>query len=190
MLLPAPCNINWNQVCNGGMVAAAIAVAEIEPELAAKTIHRALDGMVNALAKYGPDGVYPEGATYWRYGTSFTVTTAAMFESAFGTDFGVFNYPGFEESAVFRILSVAPSGLVYNFADCGERAGRNGDITLAWFASKTGNKKSLGVMVVSATNDRMADEVLKRRLRDNGYCIVFRGDDPILDRIWTQILHG
>ena len=131
---------NWNQVCNGGMVAASIAVADIEPELAAKTIHRAIDGMVNALAKYGPDGVYPEGATYWRYGTSFTVTTAAMFESAFGTDFGIFDYPGLKESAVFRILSVAPSGLVYNFADCGERSGRNGDITLAWFASKTGNK--------------------------------------------------
>ncbi len=48
------------------MVAASIAVAEIEPELAAKTIHRAIDGMVNALASYGPDGVYPEGATYWR----------------------------------------------------------------------------------------------------------------------------
>jgi len=96
--------------------------------------------MVNALAQYGPHGVYPEGATYWRYGTSFTVTTAAMFESAFGTDFGIFDYPAFKESAVFRILSVAPSGLVYNFADCGERRGRNGDITLAWFASKTGNR--------------------------------------------------
>jgi len=131
---------NWNQVCNGGMVAAAIAVAEIEPELAAKTLHRAIDGMVNALSSYGPDGVYPEGATYWRYGTSFTVTTAAMFESAFGTDFGIFEYPAFKESAVFRVLSVAPSGLVYNFADCGERSGRNGDITLAWFASKTGNR--------------------------------------------------
>jgi hypothetical protein len=131
---------NWNQVCNGGMIAASIAVAEIEPELAAKTIHRAIDGMVNALSEYGPDGVYPEGATYWRYGTSFTVVTAAMLESAFGTDFGILDYPAFKESAVFRILSVAPSGLVYNFADCGERRGRNGDITLAWFASKTGNK--------------------------------------------------
>jgi hypothetical protein len=131
---------NWNQVCNGGMVAASIAVAEIEPELAAKTIHRAIDGMINALGQYGPDGVYPEGATYWRYGTSFTVTTAAMFESAFGTDFGILDYPAFKESAVFRILSVGPSGLVYNFADCGERSSSNGDITLAWFAAKTGNK--------------------------------------------------
>lgn len=131
---------NWNQVCNGGMVAAAIAIAEIDPELAAKTIHRAIDGMVNALHEYGPDGVYPEGATYWGYGTSFSVITAAMFESAFGTDFGMLNYPAFKESAVFRILSNAPSGLMYNFADSGTKRGRNGDLTLAWFASKTGNK--------------------------------------------------
>lgn len=133
-------NSNWNQVCNGGMVAAAIAVAEEEPELAAKTIHRAIDGMVHALAEYGPDGVYPEGATYWSYGTSFSVVTAAMFESAFGTDFGILDYPAFKESAVFRMLSNAPSGLLFNFADCGERRSKNGDLTLAWFAAKTGNK--------------------------------------------------
>ena len=130
---------NWNQVCNGGMVAASIAVAELAPELAAKTLYRAIDGMVHALAEYGPDGVYPEGATYWRYGTSFSVLTAAMFESAFGTDFGMFKYPAFKESAVFRILCMAPSGMAYNFADSGLRRGRNGDFTLAWFASKTGN---------------------------------------------------
>ncbi|MBT4504535.1 MAG: hypothetical protein HOC74_42815 [Gemmatimonadetes bacterium] len=131
---------NWNQVCHGGMVAAAIAIAERDPDLSAKTIHRAIEGMANALDSYGPDGVYPEGATYWGYGTSFSVVTAAMFESAFGTDFGVFDYPGFKESAVFRILCDAPSGLVYNFGDCGERTGKSGDMTLAWFASKTGNK--------------------------------------------------
>lgn len=133
-------NNNWNQVCNGGMVAASLAVAEIEPELAAKTIYRAIDGMVHALAEYGPDGVYPEGATYWNYGTSFSVVTAAMFESAFGTDFGLAEYPAFKESAVFRVLSNAPTGLMYNFADCGDRRSENGDLTLAWFAAKTGNK--------------------------------------------------
>jgi len=132
-------NNNWNQVCHGGMVAAAIAVAELEPELAAKTLHRALDGMVHALAAYGPDGVYPEGATYWNYGTSFTVVTAAMLESAFGTDFGIYEYPAFKESAIFRVLSNAPSGWLYNFADCGDKRSKYGDFTLAWFATKSGN---------------------------------------------------
>ena len=131
---------NWNQVCNGGLVAAAIVVAEEAPELAAKTIYRAIDGMANALDQYGPDGVYPEGATYWRYGTSFSVVTASIFESAFGTDFGILEYPGFKESAMFRVLSDSPMGLFYNFGDCGDNSGENGDITLAWFASKTGNK--------------------------------------------------
>lgn len=130
---------NWNQVCNGGMIAAAIMIADRDPELAAKTISRSLDGMSNALKQYGPDGLYPEGATYWSYGTSFSVVTSSFLESAFGTDFGIAEYPAFLESADFRLLSVAPSGWYYNFADCGDKGGNSGDITLAWFAHQTGN---------------------------------------------------
>ncbi|WP_339704579.1 heparinase II/III family protein [uncultured Kriegella sp.] len=133
-------NNNWNQVCHGGMVAASIVTADKNPELAVKTIGRALDSMPQALVSYGPDGVYPEGATYWSYGTSFTVFTAAMFESAFGTDFGLAEFPALKESADFKVLSNAPSGWYYNFADCGDKRSAQGDITLAWFASKTGNK--------------------------------------------------
>ncbi len=131
---------NWNQVCNGGMIAASIAVAEKDYELAAKTIHRALEGLPYSLAEYMPDGVYPEGSTYWSYGTSFSVVTAAILESAFGTDFGHFSYPGFKESAIFRVLCNAPSDWYYNFADCGDKRSKQGDITLAWFAAKTGNR--------------------------------------------------
>ena len=131
---------NWNQVCNGGMIAASIAIAEKDPELAAKTISRALDGMVHSLVEYAPDGVYPEGSTYWAYGTSFSVVTSAMLESAFGTDFGIADYPSFKESAIFRVLMNTPSGWYYNFADCGDKRSAGGDVTLAWFAAKTGNK--------------------------------------------------
>jgi hypothetical protein len=134
---------NWNQVCNAGMIAASITIAELDPALAAKTIKRSIDGMNNALAEYAPDGVYPEGAIYWGYGTQFSVVTAAMFESAFGTDFGMAEYPGFKESAVFRILSSAPSKLLFNYADCAELPERYTDFTLSWFASKTGNKEYL-----------------------------------------------
>lgn len=130
---------NWNQVCNGGMIAAAIVIADKDPELAAKTISRALEGMPHALAEYGPDGVYPEGSTYWGYGTSFSVLTSSILQSAFGTDFGIADYPAFKSSADFRVLSIAPSGWYYNYADCGDMHGTAGDITLAWFGSKTGN---------------------------------------------------
>ncbi|MEN6455806.1 MAG: heparinase II/III family protein [Prolixibacteraceae bacterium] len=132
-------NNNWNQVCHGGMIAAAVVVAETDPDLAARTISRALDGIPHALVEYAPDGVYPEGSTYWDYGTSFTIMTIAMLESAFGTDFGIGAYPPFLKSAVFRYLTNAPSGWYYNYADCGDHRGENGDILLAWFAAKTGN---------------------------------------------------
>lgn len=134
---------NWNQVCNAGMIAASISIAEIDPALAAKTIKRSLDGMNRALAEYAPDGVYPEGAVYWGYGTMFSVVTAAMLESAFGTDFGMADFPGFKESAIFRVLSTAPSKRLFNYADCAEEPERYTDFTLSWFASKTGNKNYL-----------------------------------------------
>ena len=130
---------NWNQVCNAGMIAASLVIADQDIELAAKTIHRSLDGIPNGLMQYGPDGAYPEGSTYWGYGTAFTVLTSAMLKTAFKTDFGIGDYPAFKESADFRILTIAPSGNYYNYADCGDRHSNAGDIILAWFATQTGN---------------------------------------------------
>lgn len=130
---------NWNQVCNGGMIAASIAIAEKDPKLAAETIARSLDGMPYALKEYLPDGIYPEGATYWGYGTSYSILTSSMLTTAFGTDFGLSEYPAFLESATFRLLVTAPSGWFFNYADCGDRETGSGAIPLAWFAAQTGN---------------------------------------------------
>jgi len=139
------CTYNWNQVCNGGMIAAAIVTAEKDPELAAKTISRSLNGMPNALKQYAPDGVYPEGPGYWTYGTSFSAVTSSMLVSAFGTDFGIAAYPAFLKSADFRMLCISSSGQFFNFSDCADKVngGENGDIVLAWFAKQTGNESYL-----------------------------------------------
>ena len=131
---------NWNQVCNGGIIAAAIMIADIDPELAAKTIHRSLNGMPNALKEYGPDGVYPEGPGYWSYGTAFTALTASSLQSAFGTDFGISAYKPFMATADFELLCKAPSGLYFNFFDCGDKEPANGNLAFSWFAYKTGNE--------------------------------------------------
>ena len=129
---------NWNQVCNGGMIAAALTVAEAEPELAAKAISGALDAIPISLSHYAPDGVYPEGSTYWGYGTMFTAMTSTILETSLGTDFGIFDFPGLAKSAMYRVVMTAPTGYYYDYGDCGSRRGRDGDITLGWFASKTG----------------------------------------------------
>jgi len=133
-------NNNWNQVCHGGMVAAALVVAEENPELTAKTIKRALKYIPNALKEYMPDGIYPEGPSYWNYGTSYTVLTSSMLSSALDTDFGIGNYPGFMESAKFIQLLTAPSGNYFNYSDCGLRRGKSTSVLLSWFAARTGDR--------------------------------------------------
>jgi hypothetical protein len=130
---------NWNAVCHGGMIAASLVVADINPELAAKTISRALDKMPNSLKEYAPDGVYPEGPTYWGYGTGYSVIASSVLTSALGTDFGISKSPGFMESAAFRLHATAPSGQFFNFADSGDKNNGGGSVLMSWFAAKSGD---------------------------------------------------
>ncbi|MDX1284345.1 MAG: cellulase family glycosylhydrolase, partial [Draconibacterium sp.] len=80
---------NWNAVCHGGLITAALVTFNENPELSSKVISRALDKLPGSLAEYGPDGIYPEGATYWSYGKSYSVVAANTLESALGSDFGI-----------------------------------------------------------------------------------------------------
>jgi hypothetical protein len=128
---------NWNAVCHGGMVAASLVVADVNPELAVKTISRALNKLPNSLKEYAPDGVYPEGPGYWGYGTSYTVIAASVLESALGTDFGISQSPGFLKSADFYLQTVGPSGEYFNFADSDGFISGGSKVLLTWFAAKT-----------------------------------------------------
>lgn len=130
---------NWNSVCHGGMVAASLVVADIETELAAKTIARALDKLPNSLKEYAPDGIYPEGPTYWGFGTSYAVVGANTLTTALGSDFGISKSPGFMESADFFMHVFAPSGYFFNFADSWDKKDGDDSVLRAWFAAKTGD---------------------------------------------------
>ncbi len=52
---------NWNQVCHGGLVMGALALADREPGVAVRVITRALDGLPFAMRAYMPDGIYRRG---------------------------------------------------------------------------------------------------------------------------------
>lgn len=131
---------NWNAVCHGGMITASLVIAKDNPELAAKTISRALEKLPNSLKEYGPDGVYPEGPTYWGYGTSYSVITANTLSTALGSDFGITKSPGFMESPNFVLQATAPSGDYFNFADCGDKSTGRGSVLMTWFAAKTNDE--------------------------------------------------
>lgn len=114
---------NWNQVCNAGLIFGALATMERYHPYNSALIYKALESNVLPQRVYGPDGGYPEGYSYWEYGTSFEVLliealrTAATYESALE------RYPGFLRSAHFINYMSAPSGRCYNFYDSGAKVG-------------------------------------------------------------------
>lgn len=125
---------NWGQVCHAGLTAGALAVLEHHPDLAAKTVHNALENVTHSMAVYAPKGAYPEGPGYWVYGTNYNVLLIDMLESVFGSDFGLTQAPGFDQTGQYPSLATGPSGLYFNYADGG--SGRRADAALFWFARR------------------------------------------------------
>lgn len=100
------------------MAAGSLAVFEKNPELAARTVARAVNNLPIALrASYFPRGAYPEGPMYWSYGTDFTAVLLAVLTSSLGTEFDLSRAPGFAETGEYMLAVRAPSGLAFNYAD-------------------------------------------------------------------------
>jgi hypothetical protein len=128
---------NWNQVCNAGMTFGALAIQEDEPALAKEIIDRAFTSLPISMEVYQPDGVYPEGYSYWGYGSSFNILFLSAVEKALGDDRGLSQIPGFLNTGHFLKHTIAPSEKSFNWADCG--TGANLNPSMFWFAEKTGD---------------------------------------------------
>jgi hypothetical protein len=124
---------NWNQVCNGGLVMGALAIADEQPALAASILNFALASLPRALAVYAPDGALVEGPAYWAYGTSYTALAIASLQSALGRDFGLTKTPGLVETAEFPIYMTGPSGAMFSFGDTDPNR-RASSLPLWWLA--------------------------------------------------------
>lgn len=145
---------NWNQVCFGGLALGALAVADYEPELARQVLSLARERVELGLRPYAPDGVYPEGPSYWSYGTTYSVVTVAALETALGTDWGITSAPGFMTGAGGYAQMIGPTGLAYNFADGGETATLQP--ALMWFARRLNDPGLMSVF--SRQMDALIDD--------------------------------
>ena len=116
------------------MAYGAIAVYEDIPEIAKVVVDRAISSIALPMKGYAPDGAYPEGFTYWSYGTSFNVLFLSAIEKLFHTDFGLSSMEGFLPSAYFIENMITPSKESFNYGDSGDATSLNP--TLFWFADK------------------------------------------------------
>lgn len=125
---------NWNQVCNTGMAFGALAIYEDEPELAKAIIKRAINSIALPMKQFAPDGAYPEGYSYWGYGTTFNVLFNDAISKCFGTDFGLNGLPGFDKTATYLVHMIGPSKKSFNYSDCGNSIKINP--AMFWFAEQ------------------------------------------------------
>ena len=125
---------NWNQVCNGGLLIGALAIAEAEPETAEFVVTNALKHLPTALGSYAPDGVWAEGIGYWQYATSYTAFALTALETSLGSDFGLSEMPGLSQAGYVPIYFASPTGLLFSFADAGDFKKRKSAACMFWLA--------------------------------------------------------
>jgi hypothetical protein len=125
---------NWNQVCNGGLILSAIALQDVEPDLAQRAIKEAISFIPSALdVGYPPDGAYSEGGGYWEYGTIYTVLTIEALANA-GFHMPSFaRHPGLMASGNYIGQVYGTSGLLFNYGDNRE-SGIQASSTMTWMA--------------------------------------------------------
>ena len=140
--IPQCCEVNnRNQVCNAGLVIAALAVWEKAPTLCKDVLEASVDRNRLAMASlYAPDGIYAEGAVYWSYGTTFEICLLDALESVLGTDCGLSEAPGFDRTPYFEMNMFSSTGRpqdYFNYADSEDALTLPGCIW--YFVRRSGN---------------------------------------------------
>ncbi len=125
---------NWNQVCNGGVILAALSIADTDPALASDCLAEAVRSLPNAMQEFAPDGGWLEGSNYWRYATLFNCMALDALQNALGTDCGLSRAPGFDRTGYFYLHACSPDARPFNFAD--SSAYRFGAPQLWWLARR------------------------------------------------------
>lgn len=148
-------NTNWNAVCNGGLTAGALAVADegdVDPDIegiAASVLENAVKNLPYMLKEYQPDGGWYEGPIYWDYGTSYAAFMLSSMSASLGTDYGLSDLPGFDRTADFPIYNDGAIGS-FNFSDASSGIVRSS--TMLWLGTRFNNPSYYWAHRVSGTD--------------------------------------
>ncbi len=72
---------NWNNVCNGSNLIAAIAIAQDYPDVADYIFRKAADGLPSSFHEISADGAYAEPLGYWDYGVRHQVKVMSALDT-------------------------------------------------------------------------------------------------------------
>ena len=104
-------------VVGAGMLAIALALADIYPQTSYKLLERILRNAEPCFAAYAPDGGYPESVAAWEKSSRALSLIIAMLETACGNDYGFSSAPGFLATSYFPIHAETANG-AWNYHNC------------------------------------------------------------------------
>ncbi|MEI8087743.1 MAG: hypothetical protein WCG93_16150 [Paludibacter sp.] len=134
---------NWSQVCNAGIVYAAFAIADKNPDLAEKVIARSVQSITIPMKSYDPDGAFAEGYMYWQYGTVFNIFMLDALQKVGITDLKIADYKGFSKTPYYLQHMVGTSGQSFNYMDCIPNSILNA--SQFWFATQLNDPSLLWI---------------------------------------------
>lgn len=133
---------NYNALINGGVITAAAAFMEADPEYCANVISDSLKSAEYAFLLLTPGGGWIEAFTYWNFCMQYMIYEMAACDSAFGSSYGLENCQGVADTVDYAIASIGSNG-INNYHDSGRNI-PNEDMysydTFSYLAKKFNNK--------------------------------------------------
>lgn len=99
---------NWNGVCNGGLIMAALALFEDDQSFLSSVVAKAANKLPNYLQSFSSEGQTPEGQSYWTYGLLYTCLTMESMTRVLGTTFSLDQISGFRKTGWYPIYFAGP----------------------------------------------------------------------------------
>src|SRR5690606_7448124 len=122
------------QVCNGGMMIGALAIADEEPEIAGRILTRGKSSLAKGMKLFAPDGGWIEAPGYWSYTMTYTTRVFSALHTGLGSALGLDQVPGFSNTGNFMLAMEGPTNKYFNWGDCGEKTGNLPE--LFWLARR------------------------------------------------------
>jgi hypothetical protein len=113
--------MNWNHVCNGGLVRTALLEIK-DARVLANVIHPIIQNMTYALDGFTDDGGCEEGASYWGFGFGHFVQAAHALHCRTEGELNIMSDEKIARISRFPLVTHIDGITRANFADCGHGA--------------------------------------------------------------------
>jgi hypothetical protein len=118
------CDFNWNPALHANAALAALAIAGQRPEVAARAMAMANEGLPYLMPAFLPGGGYIEGLLYLDTTLGHLTDFVAAYHRVTGDDLGLCANRNLADTLTFRRKMVGGDEMIYNFSDAHERPPR------------------------------------------------------------------